>query len=273
MLSFLASDKMPSYRAKAIILKSYKLGESDKIIKMYSQKDGIISAVARGSRKIKSKFGGRLELFNFVDLELATGRNLDIITQAEIIKSFKNIPLDFNKFILCQIISEVILKTHLSGPEASPLLFKLVYVCYNEIDSMPVGDIYLIEKIGAFFIAKFLKITGYSPLITSCCKCGVSIGLDNLFFSIRLGGILCRSCGQKVENTPDLKKTLSDQGHELLYYMFNYNLKKFRELQINPIILSDIYKLIGDYMKYHTECDVDVYTYINKVVNINKEVN
>jgi len=99
---------MPSYKAKAVILKSYKLGESDRIIKMYSQQDGIISAVAKGARKTRSKFGGRLELFNIVDLEISTGKSLDIITQAEILKSFKNISSDFYKFVFCEMISEIV---------------------------------------------------------------------------------------------------------------------------------------------------------------------
>ena len=102
---------MPSYKAKAIILKSYKLGESDKIIKMYSLDGDVISAVAKGARKVRSKFGGRLELFNLVELEITKGRNLDIINQLEIIKNFKDIASDFYKFVFCEIISNIILIT------------------------------------------------------------------------------------------------------------------------------------------------------------------
>ena len=89
----------------------------------------------KGARKVRSKFGGRLELFNLVDLELTTGRNLDIINQVEIIKSFKNIASDFYKFVFCEIISKIILKTQVSGGDSSPLLFKLIYICFNEINS------------------------------------------------------------------------------------------------------------------------------------------
>src|SRR3990170_1615411 len=168
---------MSSYRAKAIILKAYKLGEADKIVKLYSQKNGLIDAVAKGARKIKSKFGGRLELF---------------------------------KFIFCQLISEIVLKMHFHTNEASPVLFKLIYVCFNEIDSLPKNDIYSIEKIACFFIAKFLKITGYAPIIENCISCDTPIVVEQkagkISFSIKMGGVLCPVCSRSAENMPDTKK-------------------------------------------------------------------
>lgn len=264
---------MPSYRAKAIILKSYKLGESDKIIKMYSQKDGIISAVAKGSRKIKSKFGGRLELFNFVDLELATGRNLDIITQAEIIKSFKNIPLDFNKFVLCELISEIILKTQSTGIEVSHLLFKLIYVCFSEIDGLAAGDAGAIKKAACFFGAKFLKIIGLNPITSSCSKCGSDIDVFNSFlslqknilFSIKNGGIICQQCitnpGENLE-----VRILTIEGYKFLDDLFHKKLKDFRSIEVSPESINKIYKLIRDYIEYHTECSIDSFNYLNKIV-------
>src|SRR3989304_6780738 len=124
---------MPSFKTKAVVLKTYKLGETDKIIKLFSREYGAVDAVAKGVRKIRSRFGGRLELFNFVELELSKGRNLDIINQAEIIKNFRNISSDFNKFLFSQFISEVVVKAHLSGGETSQAIFKLLYICLNEI--------------------------------------------------------------------------------------------------------------------------------------------
>ncbi len=238
---------MPSFKAKAVVLKTHNLGEADKILRLYSQEKGLIDAVAKGARKFKSKFGGRLELFNFVDCELSKGKSLDILTQAELVKNFKNISSDFNKFLFCQLISEIILKTHPLESESSQktasLLFKLIYVSFNEIDSAAPGELYLLEKTAAFFIAKYLKITGYAPLISTCCKCGAKIGTENSdsfstnsensltfstnlesthsfstssgnnhAFSIKLGGILCRNCSAGLENHPEIKKLISKRN-------------------------------------------------------------
>lgn len=262
---------MSSYKTKAIILKSYKLGESDKIIKMFSRKDGVISAVAKGSRKIKSKFGGRLELFNFVDLELARGKNLDIITSAEILKNFKNIPLDFNKFILGELISEIILKTQLKDEEISSFLFKLIYVCFSEIDSMTAGDIDAIKKIACFFGAKFLKITGFKPILENCSRCGIDINASdffakgNILFSIKDGGIVCRSCAANSKESLEVK-VLTLENYRFLNNLFQKKLKDFRTIHVSPESVQKLYKLTGEYIEYHTECSLDSFSYLNRVV-------
>ncbi|HEY4696212.1 MAG TPA: DNA repair protein RecO [Candidatus Hydromicrobium sp.] len=258
---------MPSYKAKAIILKSYKLGESDKIIKMYSHDGDIISAVAKGARKVRSKFGGRLELFNLVDLELTTGRNLDIINQVEIIKSFKNIASDFYKFVFCEIISKIILKTQVSGGDSSPLLFKLIYICFNEINSTDSEDIESLKKIMCFFEIKFLRITGYIPLLESCSKCNrqlknlYSFHKDKIYFSVRYGGILCEKC---ADSSAD-RETLGASDYRFLYDLFNLKLEDFRGMEVNPTTLKRVYKLIEDYIIYHTECNVNSFKYFKKI--------
>src|SRR4030067_85075 len=126
---------MQSYKAKAIILKSYKLGETDKIIRMYSS-DG-------------------------------------------------------------DIISKIILKTQASGGDSSPLLFKLIYMSFNEINNTGPEDAESLKKIMCFFGIKFLRITGYTPLLEICSKCNrhlkdlYSFNKDKVCFSVSHGGILC----------------------------------------------------------------------------------
>ena len=73
---------MPTYRDEAVVLRTHKLGEADRIITLLSRDHGKVRAVARGVRRTSSKFGGRLEPFSHVDLQFATGRTLDVITQA-----------------------------------------------------------------------------------------------------------------------------------------------------------------------------------------------
>ncbi len=258
---------MPSYKAKAIILKSYKLGESDKIIKMYSRDGDIISAVAKGARKVHSKFGGRLELFNLVELELTRGRNLDIINQAEILKSFKNIASDFYKFVFCEIISKIILKTQVSGGDSSPLLFKLIYACFDEINDTDPEDILSLKKIMCFFGIKFLRITGYTPLLENCSKCNrqlknlYSFSKDRIHFSVRYGGILCSKCASSLAD----QETLSASDYRFLYDLFNLKLGDFRDMEVNSLTLKRVYKLIEDYIIYHTDCNVDSFKYLKKI--------
>ena len=271
---------MPSFKAKAVVLKTHNLGEADKILRLYSQEKGLIDAVAKGARKLKSKFGGRLELFNFIDCELSKGKSLDILTQAELVRNFKNISSDFNKFLFCQLISEIILKTHPSESESSQktasLLFKLIYVSFSEMNSAPSGDLSLLEKTAAFFIAKYLKITGYNPLIDSCCRCGAKIGVENnpafsinsensLAFSITLGGILCRSCSAGFDNHPEVKKSITKEEFKLISLIFTIDLKNYRNLNVQAQDIDNVLKIIGNYARFHTECNIDITLYLDKL--------
>ena len=285
---------MPSYKSKCVILKTYNLGEADRIIKLFSQDKGMIDSVAKGARKIRSKFGGRLELYNFIECELSSGKSLDVITQAEIIKSFKNIPSDFNKFLFCQLISELILKTHLAGSENAPVIFKLLYVCFNEIDLAPPEDICPVQKIAVFFIARFMKLTGYAPLLGSCSRCGAGVQAGawptilpaaqdetvtgeitqnqtaqvpaQNIFSIKHGGLLCKNCAAAVQNYPDLKKLISTQNLDFLKKLFVSPLKDLRQEAINPSDLDEVSVIIGDYIRYHTDCNIDIRLYLDRVL-------
>ena len=79
---------MPVYRDSAVVLRVTKLGEADRIVTLLTRREGRVRAVAKGVRRTKSRFGGRLEPFSHVDLQLYAGRNLDIVTQAETLDPF-----------------------------------------------------------------------------------------------------------------------------------------------------------------------------------------
>src|SRR5690606_6159221 len=80
--------RMPLYRDEAVVLRTHKLGEADRIVTMLSRQHGKIRAVAKGVRRTASKFGSRLEPFMVADVQLYEGRSLDIITQAESLGSY-----------------------------------------------------------------------------------------------------------------------------------------------------------------------------------------
>ena len=86
------NGRVPLYRDEAIVLRTHKLGEADRIITLLTRQHGRVRAVAKGVRRTTSRFGSRLEPFTHVDLQLAEGRNLDMITQAETIDAVPRPP-------------------------------------------------------------------------------------------------------------------------------------------------------------------------------------
>ena len=96
---------MPTYRDQAVVLRTHKLGEADRIVSMLSREHGKIRAVARGIRRTSSKFGARLDPFNLVDLQLVQGRNLDVVAQVECLHPY-SAPLrqDYSLFTAAEVM-------------------------------------------------------------------------------------------------------------------------------------------------------------------------
>ena len=87
---------MKTYRDEAVVLRTHKLGEADRIITLLTSRNGQVRAVAKGIRKTTSRFGARLEPFSLVSLQLHRGRSLDIVTQVETISAYgKAIAADY----------------------------------------------------------------------------------------------------------------------------------------------------------------------------------
>ena len=98
---------MPLYRDEAVVLRTHKLGEADRIITLLTRQHGRVRAVAKGVRRTTSRWGSRLEPFTHVDLQLAEGRSLDVITQAETLDPFHaRLGLDYDRYTAGTVMLE-----------------------------------------------------------------------------------------------------------------------------------------------------------------------
>jgi DNA repair protein RecO (recombination protein O) len=177
---------MPSYRAEAIVLRTHKLGEADRIITLLTRERGKIRAVAKGVRRTKSKFGARLEPFSRVDLLVFKGKSLDIITQAESLNAYgQDLALDYSLWTAGQTMLETadrLTPEDSISAEAQYLLLvgALRTLVTGEHASSLVLDAYLLRS---------LSMAGYSPTLNACVICGVA-GTQP-FFHVSTGGALC----------------------------------------------------------------------------------
>lgn len=122
-----------SYKTEGIILKRINLGEADKILTIYTKHYGKIKALAKGVRKITSRKGGNVELFNQVIIFLAKGKNLDILTEVQVVNSFRKWRKDLDKvstaYYLCELVDKL-------TPEGQPsqAVFRLLKDSLSKID-------------------------------------------------------------------------------------------------------------------------------------------
>src|SRR3712207_3455365 len=123
---------MAVYRSKGIVLRSIRYGEADRILDLYTQDAGLVSAIAKGIRRTKSRFGARLEPLSCVDFVAYNGRTLDTVTQAEVLRSFRGIREDLARFdAAAGVVGSV--RALSGGDEADRRVFNLLY---NALDAL-----------------------------------------------------------------------------------------------------------------------------------------
>ena len=193
---------MPTFRDEAVVLRTHKLGEADRIITLLSRRHGKVRAVARGVRRTSSKFGARLEPFSHVDLQFATGRSLHVITQAVTLHPYSE-PLshDYQRFTSGQVMIETADRLVVEEGEPALQQYQLLVGALHALTSgtsdgprpgVVVMDAYLLRAIA---------LAGYAPSLSDCARCGAAGPHEA--FSPAMGGMVCRQCRPPGVAHPD----------------------------------------------------------------------
>jgi DNA repair protein RecO (recombination protein O) len=180
---------VPLYRDEAIVLRTHKLGEADRIITLLTRHHGRVRAVAKGVRRTTSRFGSRLEPFTHVDLQLAEGRNLDTITQAETLTLFHaGLGLDYDRYTAGTVMLET--ADRLVAEEKQPSLqhFLLLVGGLRVLASGERGPGQVLDS----YLLRSLAVAGYAPSFEHCARCG-EVG-PHRWFNPSMGGVLCATC-------------------------------------------------------------------------------
>ena len=178
------------YKDQGIVLKTIKLGEADRIVTLFTRSHGKERAVAKGVRKTKSRFGGRLEPFTLVELLIYRGRNLDTITSAHILDHFKGVRDDYSSYTSACALAELVEKITEERERAYSTYALLLQGLQALADDRG-------ETVVPAFVVKLLSVSGYHPSLSVCAGCGGSQGLVG--FSPSLGGAVCRDCFEEDE--------------------------------------------------------------------------
>jgi DNA repair protein RecO (recombination protein O) len=180
-----------TYKTEAIVLRSIRFSEADRILHLYTSERGRIGAIAKGVRKTKSRFGARLEPLSHVELMLHEGAGeLQTVTGVELLDSHRRTREDGYKLNVGLIGAEAMLRLF-GEPEPSPRAFTALGRFLEALDvSDAVSAEPRIDALVLSFQLKLLWVAGYLPHLTSCVECGASGEL--VAFSARAGGAVCR---------------------------------------------------------------------------------
>ncbi len=228
--------KSRSYRTSGIVLRQYPLGEADRIVSILTPDMGKVRAVAKSVRRPKSKLRGHLDLTNLVDFAGSFGRNLDIVTEAQVRDYHPRIRSSLSRVSLAMYSCEV--ADSLAEDGAPNLrLYDLLAALLDALGDAP--DTWMLVR---WFEFHALEVSGFAPQIDDCVECGHSLNPGAHALDIAAGGMLCPECvsfgiGQKLrvsesamrvlkylartdllsaENVPTLSQSLRDDTERVL---------------------------------------------------------
>jgi DNA repair protein RecO (recombination protein O) len=179
---------MASYKTTGIVLRRSNFGEADRIVTFLTPDRGKIRVVAKGVRRIKSRMAGHLELFNTVEIMLAEGRNLDIITSARLQRSADAIVQDYERmghgYLFAEMVDRLVEDDH-----AHPELFDQLDVVYQRLGEEGINVLTELH-----FKLNLLDTLGYRPHLEACAVCHNHDETQTYYISPAAGGMVCANC-------------------------------------------------------------------------------
>jgi DNA repair protein RecO (recombination protein O) len=183
-----------SYRTEAVVLRSLRLGEADRILHLYTLEHGRVGAVAKGIRRTKSRFGGRLEPLSHVELQLHQGSGeLQTVTGVDLVHSHA-VARDLSYRLNVGLIGAEAMLRLFTNEERNERAFTALTRFLEALDDLePRVSRPALDALVLSFQLKLLWLSGYLPHLTSCAECGAQ-NVPLVGYSPRAGGAVCSGC-------------------------------------------------------------------------------
>ncbi len=206
-----------SFRVHAVVLRHSDFGEADRLLTLYTRERGKLRALAKGARKLVSRKAGHLEPFTHVALQLAEGRDLTLITQAETIRAFSGINASLEKTGNAAYAVELLDRLMYEDGRGDPSVFRLLTETLSRVETE--ASLWAAVR---FYEMRLLDYAGFRPQLFECANCAREILPEDQYFSFAAGGAICPRCGEGI---PNLKRV----SLETLKYLRHFQRSNYRE--------------------------------------------
>ncbi len=236
-----------TYKTEAVVLRSFRLGEADRVLHLYTLDRGRVGAVAKGIRRTKSRFGARLEPLSHVEMLLHQGAGeLQTVTGVELIRPHRPSREDPYRLKVGLVGLEAMLRLF-TEQEANPRAFRALTRFLDLLDDVPeparARGRSVRDPLGLSFQLKLLWLSGYLPHVTSCAECGAEDGLVG--YSPRAGGAVCVRC--RDETT----LALAPEGLTGVESLLQRPLAEARDAGLTPRAARDALAVINSSYEFH----------------------
>lgn len=231
---------MATYVDRGIVLRRIEHGEADRILTVLTRGHGKVGVIARGARRLHSRYGGLIELFAELDLELARGRNLDVLVQAAVVPG-PVLAGDLDRTAYAGLVAEV---ADAVTEDRHPLegLYDLTRAALVGLGVEDDPRLAVIE-----FLARILDFMGWGLQVDVCVQCGRPLRPEPAAFQAHSGGFLCSSC---VLGEPEV---IGVTALKVLRILFAGDPALFRRLRLDAATLADLERVLEIHLEWQLE--------------------
>jgi DNA repair protein RecO (recombination protein O) len=244
-----------SQRVEAIVLKHSDFGEADRLITLYCREQGKVRALAKGARKPGSRKGGHLEPFSRASLLLGTGRDLQVVTQAEAINTHFALSENLVALGYASYVAELLDKFSADHDENRGL-YRLLR---DTLDRLARGD--ALQLAVRFFEVRLLELAGFRPELQNCSNCRKTIEPEAQYFSFEQGGVLCPDCGRTHREA----HSITMAALKLLRHLQRSSYEDARRAKFNAATHGEVEKLMNQYLTYLLERSLNTPRFLRRV--------
>ncbi len=244
-----------TFRTEAIVLRRSDFGESDRLLTLFSKEFGKIRAVAKGARKPQSRKTGHVELFMCSRFLLAEGRDLHIVTQAELVEAYAPLRADLVRVTYAAYACELLDRFTTENDRHSDmydLLSQALGWFAGESDLLLAARVYEL---------RLLNMAGYRPQLHECLHCREPIQEQDQFFSVALGGLLCPNC-----QAADARALpLTAVAVKVLRYLQTRPWEVVKKLQLKRPLQHELENVLHHYLLYLLERDLKSVDFLHRL--------
>lgn len=245
---------MPARETEAIILKTFPLGEADRLVSFFGRASGRLRGVAAGARRIKNRYGSTLEVLSHVQLRYVERETRDLvrIQECELLESFHHAQSDYGLSTGLAVISEVAERT-LPEQEVAEPVFRLLLVAAKEVERRGSWELPL-----AYFVFWTVKLGGYFPPLEQCSECGSALNGESGFHFPHSGGLSCERCRKSG------MRPLGKRGREIANF---FQCSRLEQIELSDDALQPMQQLREaclDWIEFHVERRLQTREFLEK---------
>jgi DNA repair protein RecO (recombination protein O) len=250
--------KFRSVRVDAVVLRHSDYGEADRMLTLFTRQRGKMRVIAKGARKIASRKAGHIEPFTHVRLQLAQGKDMFLVTQADTVDAY--LPLRDDLVLTGQASYVLELLDRFSSEDEAeyPSTFRLLTETLTRLSATSDTASWQILR---YYEMRLLDHVGFRPQLFECTNCGRTIQPEDQYFSYSAGGVICPRCGKGLRH-------LHPISVETLKYLRHFQRSSYPEAtraHPGPEVRQEVEHLVQGYFTYLLERELNTPGFLKRI--------